>query len=157
MVSLEQVKLLETKVAKAIEYVKRLSEENTLLREKLDGYRNRIDELEVLIQRFKEDQGRIEEGIVSALTRLNQFEDSMEQTILGGSSAQDYPSSASAGNSADADSDEAILAALEAEEAEARVPIAGDSGSIVSAAVDEALDQAPPAAEKNQAAELDIF
>jgi len=81
MVTLEQVKLLETKVAKAIDYVKKLSEENSLLRGKLDDYRNRIDELEVLIRSFKEDQGRIEAGIISALDRLNQFEDAMEKEI----------------------------------------------------------------------------
>lgn len=81
MVTLEQVKLLETKVAKAIDYVKKLSEENALLRGKLDDYRNRIDELEVLIRSFKEDQGRIEAGIISALDRLNQFEDAMEREI----------------------------------------------------------------------------
>lgn len=82
MVTLEQVKLLETKVAKAIDYVKKLSEENSLLRGKLDDYRNRIDELEVLIRNFKEDQGRIEAGIISALDRLNQFEDAMEREVI---------------------------------------------------------------------------
>jgi chromosome segregation ATPase len=89
MVTLEQVKLLETKVAKAIDYVKKLSEENSLLRGKLDDYRNRIDELEVLIRSFKEDQGRIEAGIISALDRLNQFEDAMEREITDPS--QDNP------------------------------------------------------------------
>ncbi len=89
MVTLEQVKLLETKVVKAIDYVKKLSEENSLLRGKLDDYRNRIDELEVLIRSFKEDQGRIEAGIISALDRLNQFEDAMEREITDPS--QDSP------------------------------------------------------------------
>lgn len=168
MVSLEQVKLLETKVVKAIEYVERLSEENTLLREKLDGYRNRIDELEVLVHQFKEDQGRIEEGIVSALTRLNQFEDSMEQAILGASSVPGNQRNASepqrptAPAAPDADSDEAILSALEAEEAEARRPIDRDEppkdpAATDSATIDEDSDQAPAAAGKSQAAELDIF
>ncbi len=92
MVTLEQVKLLETKVAKAIDYVKKLSEENALLRGKLDDYRNRIDELEVLIRSFKEDQGRIEAGIISALDRLNQFEDAMEREIIVPS--QDRPNAA---------------------------------------------------------------
>jgi FtsZ-binding cell division protein ZapB len=81
MVTLEQVKLLETKVAKAIDYVDHLTGENTMLKEKLSGYQTRIDELEVLIRQFKEDQGRIEGGILSALDRLNQFEDALERGV----------------------------------------------------------------------------
>jgi FtsZ-binding cell division protein ZapB len=88
MVTLEQVKLLETKVAKALDFVNRVTSENTfltnenaLLKEKLDTYQKRIDELEVLIQCFKEDQSRIEEGILSALNRLNQFEDAVEKSL----------------------------------------------------------------------------
>ncbi|HCM25269.1 MAG: hypothetical protein A2Z99_04815 [Treponema sp. GWB1_62_6] len=83
MVTLEQVKLLESKVGKAIDYVKRLSGENATLRAKLEGYRVRIDELEVLVRAFKDDQGRIEAGIISALERLNQFEDAVEQSLTG--------------------------------------------------------------------------
>jgi FtsZ-binding cell division protein ZapB len=75
MVTLEQVKLLESKVGKAIDYVTRVTEENNLLKGKLESSRKRIDELEGLVNRFKDDQNRIEEGIVAALDRLNQFED----------------------------------------------------------------------------------
>jgi chromosome segregation ATPase len=81
MVTIEQVRQLETRVAKAIEYLTKVTNENTLLKTKLDSYQKRIDELEVLIQRFREDQGRIEEGIISALERLNQFEDDVQKTI----------------------------------------------------------------------------
>ena len=81
MVSLEQVKLLESKVTRMIEYVKKVNEENSRLKEKLDSYEKRTGELEVLFQRFKEDQGRIEDGILSALNLLNQFEDAMESKL----------------------------------------------------------------------------
>jgi hypothetical protein len=81
MVTLEQVKLLEAKVIQTIEYVERISRENSQLQGKLDSYRKRIDELEVLIQKFREDQGRIEEGILAALERLNKFEDAIEKSI----------------------------------------------------------------------------
>ncbi|MDR2445487.1 MAG: cell division protein ZapB [Spirochaetaceae bacterium] len=81
MVTVEQVRQLESKVAKAIDYINKLTDENILLKNKLDSYQTRIDELEVLIQRFKEDQARIEEGILSALGRLNQFEDDVHKTI----------------------------------------------------------------------------
>jgi chromosome segregation ATPase len=81
MVTLEQVRLLETKVAKAIDFVRQVTEENNALKGKVDSYEKRIDELEVLIQSFKEDQGRIEDGILSALDRLNQFEDAIEKSL----------------------------------------------------------------------------
>ena len=81
MVSLEQVKQLETKVTKVIDYLKKATEEKAHLKEKLDSYQKRIDELEVLVQRFKEDQSRIEDGILSALDRLNQFEDALENRL----------------------------------------------------------------------------
>ena len=42
MVTLEQVKLLESKVGKALSYIETLSSENATLREKLDGYRRVI-------------------------------------------------------------------------------------------------------------------
>ncbi|MCL2066167.1 MAG: cell division protein ZapB [Treponema sp.] len=88
MVSLEQVKLLETKVARAIEHVDRVNAENAALlkkesewRVKLDAYQKRVDELEVLVMRFKEDQSRIEDGILSALDRLSQFEDAIDKSL----------------------------------------------------------------------------
>ncbi|MDR3172162.1 MAG: cell division protein ZapB [Treponema sp.] len=72
METLEHVKVLETKVADLIDFVKRVREENA-------SYQKRINELEVLIQGFKEERGRIQEGILSALGRLNTFEDTMEK------------------------------------------------------------------------------
>ena len=74
MISLEQVQLLETKISKAIEYVRSVTAENAslvsekkALQERLESNQKRIDELEVHVMRFKEDQGRIEDGIVAAL------------------------------------------------------------------------------------------
>jgi len=88
MVNLEQVKLLESRVARAIEYVKRLSAENAALvsekeglQAKLEANQKRIDELEVLVMHFKEDQGRIEDGIIAALDRLSQFEEAFENSL----------------------------------------------------------------------------
>jgi len=88
MINLEQIKLLETKVAKTIDFVERISKENTALvrreaelQEKLEKYQKRIDELEVLIMGFKEEQGRIEGGILAALDRLSQFEEAIEKSL----------------------------------------------------------------------------
>lgn len=81
MISLEQVKLLESKVTRTIDYVKKVTEENSSLKNKLDSCQKRIDELEVLVNKFNEDQSRIEEGILSALNRLNQFEDALDSKL----------------------------------------------------------------------------
>ena len=81
MVSLEQIKLLESKVSRTIEYVKKVTEEKNSLKGKLDSCQKRIDELEALVQQFKQEQSRIEDGILSALDRLNQFEDALESKL----------------------------------------------------------------------------
>ena len=88
MISLDQVQLLEARVAKAIEYVQRVTAENESLSSerkglqlKLEANQKRIDELEVLVMRFKEDQSRIEDGIIAALDRLSQFEEAFEDSL----------------------------------------------------------------------------
>jgi predicted nuclease with TOPRIM domain len=88
MVSLEQVQLLESRANKAIEVVERLKAENATLsservalKAKLEANQKRLDELEVLVMRFKEDQGRIEDGIIAALDRLSQFEEAFENSL----------------------------------------------------------------------------
>ncbi|MDR2782852.1 MAG: cell division protein ZapB [Treponema sp.] len=85
MATLENVKLLETKVDKAVEVVKQLvrknaelTEENKQLKKKIDAFQNQINELEFAILGYKEDQQHIETGVISALNRLNQVEDSLE-------------------------------------------------------------------------------
>ena len=114
MISLDQVKLLESKVTKAINHVKTVTEENALLKGKLDSYQKRIEELEVLIQLFKEEQSKIEDGILSALDRLNQFEDALESTLStekkismeGKEAIKDTPPPAQAASKKDSQSEE---------------------------------------------------
>lgn len=91
MISLEQVRLLETKVTRVIDYVKKVTEENSRLKEKLDSCQKRIDELEVLVQAFKDDQGRIEDGILAALDQLNQVEDAIGKAPSPESGAEPAP------------------------------------------------------------------
>jgi TolA-binding protein len=100
MATLENVKLLEAKVAKALEFVKQLTEannqlaeENKQLKEKLAANQNQINELEFLILGFKEDQQNIETSILSAIDRLNQFEDTIGKSpppSEGSAPAQTY-------------------------------------------------------------------
>ena len=76
MVTLEQIRTLEEKVKKTVAYITQLKDENSLLQKNLDKYRKRIDELEVLINEYTEDQNAIEEGLKNALLHLDKLEDS---------------------------------------------------------------------------------
>jgi len=75
MITLDQIKQLDIKVRKAVDKINTLKSENSLLQEKLDNYQLRIEELEILIDTFKEDQGEIEHGIIDALNQLDIIED----------------------------------------------------------------------------------
>ncbi|MDR3356824.1 MAG: cell division protein ZapB [Spirochaetaceae bacterium] len=153
MVTVEQVRQLETKVAKAIEYINKLTDENTLLKNKLDSYQTRIDELEVLIQRFKEDQGRIEEGILSALDRLNRFEDDVHRTItpVSAGGALPHPAHTSAPKSSVQVADSA--ADVEAKSYSVPSPIPAPPEGLDGD--DSAVESLTP--EDESASELDIF
>lgn len=77
MITLEHVRLLESRVEKALECIERLRSENSELKGSLSSYEKRIFDLESLVQDFQTDQGRIEEGIIHALEKLNTFEESI--------------------------------------------------------------------------------
>lgn len=77
MLSLDQVRLLENRVVKAVGKIESLTAENDHLRAQLSGLQTRVNELEGLVRSFKDDQGRIEEGILNALDKLSAFEDSV--------------------------------------------------------------------------------
>ncbi len=78
MITLDQIKQLDIKVRKAIDKIIALSSENKLLQTKLDDYQLRIEELEILIDSFKEDQGEIENGIIEALNQLETIDDDIK-------------------------------------------------------------------------------
>lgn len=75
MLSLEQIKLLEKKVEKAISIIKALNGEKEALRLKIIEKDKRIAELENLLVNFKDDQAKIESSIKNTLTLLNSLED----------------------------------------------------------------------------------
>jgi DNA repair ATPase RecN len=77
MLNLDQVRLLENRVEKAVGKIQSLTAENAHLRSQLEPLQSRVNELEGLVRAFKDDQGRIEEGILNALDRLSSFEDSV--------------------------------------------------------------------------------
>jgi len=71
--------MLESKVQKAVAMLGSLQEENSLLKSRLGEYETRIDELEFLIEEFKEEQTEIEQGIISALNKLDSLESATRQ------------------------------------------------------------------------------
>ncbi len=77
MLNIDQVKLLESKVLRAVDLIKKLSDEKEALKEELLAKNNRISELENLLLAFKDDQSKIEEKIINALNQLSAFEDSV--------------------------------------------------------------------------------
>lgn len=81
MITLDQIKQLDFKVRKAIDKINSLKSSNEILQEKLDIYQIRIEELEVLIDTFKEDQGAIEHGIIDALNQLDILEDTPNEKL----------------------------------------------------------------------------
>ncbi len=76
MITLEQIRLLESKITRAIELIRVLKEENTTLRKGLESAQRRMKELETLVDGFKADQHEIESVIVRTLRNLDDLEES---------------------------------------------------------------------------------
>lgn len=77
MISLQQIRTLEAKVQRAVTFIDELKRENETMKGKLESYQSRIDELEILILEYKEDQQEIEQGIINALGHLDRLEDAI--------------------------------------------------------------------------------
>lgn len=88
MVNLDQIKLLESKVEKAVNLIKSLSEEKDSLKKEVEEKNKRISELENLIIILKDDQSKIEQGIVNALNHLSAFESSVYEKMQSESPVQ---------------------------------------------------------------------
>jgi len=83
MVSLQQIKKLENRVLKAVEMINNLRDENVSLRGRLQGYENKILELEEIVEKFKNEQKQIESGIIEAIQKLDVLEDSYNSKVSG--------------------------------------------------------------------------
>jgi len=88
MISLEQIQLLESRVMKAVRRIETLQSENDTLRERLERYEKRIQELEILINEFKDGQSEIEQGIMNALSQLDNLEDQVTDSEMRSSTTQ---------------------------------------------------------------------
>ena len=77
MISLEQVMLLEQKIESAVEKIQQLQAENDALRKKCSELTNALSSKSEQLTSFETDQSQIESGILKALDRLNQIENSV--------------------------------------------------------------------------------
>ena len=78
MISLEQIRLLESRITKAVKVIEMLREENGALKRSVDVAQKRMQELEALVSEFKADQEEIEQSLLRAIHNLDRLEDGME-------------------------------------------------------------------------------
>lgn len=97
MISLDQVLLLQKKVETAVAKISdlngviaQLKTENDALRSKCAELTNSLSEKTELISNFETEQNKIEQGILSALKRL----DTVENSVLSGAGASPVQASA---------------------------------------------------------------
>ena len=150
MITLDQVRALETRVEKALGAIDRLTAENTTLRETVAREKARAVDLERTIEEFRRDQNRIEQGILHALERLNAFEDAVLESAAA-------PAAKAAANPARPTVSVVPEAARSAPQPEAPSSVAPEAAeSAASESASSAKDGAAPAPEASEA-ELEIF
>lgn len=103
MISLDQVLLLQKKVETAVEkisflsgQVEQLKNDNDALRTKCAELTKALDEKTELVSSLEDNQGKIEEGILTALNRL----DTVENAILNGTAEGASPAAGDNGGEA---------------------------------------------------------
>ena len=101
MLNLDQIKQLEDRVSKAIELMQSLKDENDLLKLELHDRQKRVEELENIVLVFKNDQAKIEEGIINALNHLSAFEDTVYQAAASNANSVSEQTSTSEAAAAD--------------------------------------------------------
>ena len=77
MVTLDQVLLLEKKVENAVQKIEQLRAENDALRSRCAELTNALSAKTEQFSSFESDQNKIEAGILSALSRLSEMENSI--------------------------------------------------------------------------------
>lgn len=167
MITLEQVLLLDEKIQKAVDTITTLRQENTSLKTRLGEYQTRIEELEVLIKDFKNDQGEIEEGILKALKQLDMVDSSTSEAT-----PDDTPAETEADSmESEADTESTAESSPEPETTSASAPVTESAEPAVESETDDESETAPSSYEQEMdtetspeeenpedgAVELDIF
>ena len=154
MLNLDQIKQLEARVSKAIELMQTLKDENDLLKLELHDRQKRIEELENIVLVFKNDQAKIEEGIINALNHLSAFEDTVYQAANSTAASAIYGTTPAASEYSVSDAAE-TSAPVVTEQPE---PIADETAETqASVSTPETTVQSPLQEPVNQPTQLDIF
>ena len=82
MINLEQIQALEKKINNAVELISILKRENTALKRTIESSQKRVQDLENLVNQFKNEQFEIEKGILNALTKLDELEDDITDSSI---------------------------------------------------------------------------
>ena len=77
MISVDQILLLQNKVESAVQKIEQLKSENDALRTKCSELTNALSEKTELLSGFMADEKKIEDGIMSALSRLSSVENAL--------------------------------------------------------------------------------
>ena len=158
MLNLDQIKQLEARVSKAIELMQTLKDENDLLKLELHDRQKRIEELENIVLVFKNDQAKIEEGIINALNHLSAFEDTVYQAANSTAASAIYGTTPAASESSVSDSAETQAETSAPVVTEQPEPIADETAETqASVSTPETTVQSPLQEPVNQPNQLDIF
>ena len=158
MLNLDQIKQLEARVSKAIELMQTLKDENDLLKLELHDRQKRIEELENIVLVFKNDQAKIEEGIINALNHLSAFEDTVYQAANSTAASAIYGTTPAASESSVSDAAETQAETSAPVVTEQPEPIADETAETqASVSTPETTVQSPLQEPVNQPNQLDIF
>ena len=158
MLNLDQIKQLEARVSKAIELMQTLKDENDLLKLELHDRQKRIEELENIVLVFKNDQAKIEEGIINALNHLSAFEDTVYQAADSTAASAIYGTTPAASESSVSDAAETQAETSAPVVTEQPEPIADETAETqASVSTPETTVQSPLQEPVNQPNQLDIF
>lgn len=146
MISVEQIKHLESRVHSAVERIRALAAENRTLKERLGDYELRINEFQRVIDGFKAEQAEIESGIVSALRQLDELEDNVDAPAVDAAASRPDVSDSVA------QPDEPVIAPVEPPTAEPS-EVARESDAAQAIETDETEDDT----DEQESPELDIF
>lgn len=94
MITLDQIRALESRVEKAVALIASLRLENASMRTGLSAAETRVVELESLVADFQCEQEKIEEGIIEALRKLDSFEDTVHESLTPKVQTHSKPSQA---------------------------------------------------------------
>lgn len=131
MVTVEQIRILENRIAKACDLIVTLKRENTALKRAVDSSQTKMQELERFINQFKNEQAAIESGILSALKKLDELEDDISENPKDGNAkatGKEQPARSRPKNSPNADEEVSGIAIASRAETEKQAETESNDG-----------------------------